>query len=519
MSRHDSMLKPVALSFALSLLSAPAWAQSAPATWTEHWFEHNQTVSRVYQDNDVAVFFDPAVSRSITWPNTFVGDVWRYTRRTYGHFGTDTQLYAIFHTAKYSGGHPSTYFDASHDYRNVIDVGSSSTTAWTSGTGNDLDIVTHEVGHIVELGSKGVHNSPAFSLWGDSKWAEIYIYDVYLGLGRTSDANRWYNLMVNGTDGFPRANTHWFRDWFYPIYKNYGGAQVLNRYFVLLAQYLPKNGGDYARNLNWGEFIHFWSGAAGVNLKTLATSAFGWPAEWETQFVQAQRDFPFTYANPGPSAVSVFQDINHGGYAAALPVGRYTLAALSAWGVRNDDITSVRVASGYKVTLYADDNFAGASLTKTADDASLVDDGWNDVASSLVVSVASTSTPSTLVQAEAYSSMSGVATEATTDTDGGSNVGFIEAGDWMAYNGINFPATGSYRIEYRVASLSGGGRLSLDLNAGATVLGTVDIPATGGWQSWTTVSHTVNVTAGTYNVGIYAQAGGWNFNWFRITRL
>jgi hypothetical protein len=98
-------------------------------------------------------------------------------------------------------------------------------------------------------------------------------------------------------------------------------------------------------------------------------------------------------------------------------------------------------------------------------------------------------------------------------------VGFIEAGDWMAYNGINFPATGSYRIEYRVASLSGGGRLSLDLNAGATVLGTVDIPATGGWQSWTTVSHTVNVTAGTYNVGIYAQAGGWNFNWFRITKL
>ncbi|WP_430384223.1 hypothetical protein [Archangium violaceum] len=27
------------------------------------------------------------------------------------------------------------------------------------------------------------------------------------------------------------------------------------------------------------------------------------------------------------------------------------------------------------------------------------------------------------------------------------------------------------------------------------------------------------MTAGTYNVGVYAQAGGWNFNWFRITRI
>lgn len=513
-------LLPASLSLVLPLLtSTPVWAaQNAPATWTEHWFEHNQTLSRVYQDDDVAVYFDSAVNRSITWPNSFVGSVWRYTRRTYGHFGTDSQLYAIFHTAKYSGGHPSTYFDASHDNRNVIDVGSSSSTAWTSGTGNDLDIVTHEVAHIVEGASKGVHNSPAFGLWGDSKWAEIFIYDVYLGLGRTSDANRWYNLMVNGTDSFPRANTHWFRDWFHPIYANYGGASVLNRYFVLLAQYLPKNGSNYARNLNWGEFIHFWSGAAGVNLKTLATSAFGWPAEWETQFAQAQRDFPFTYANPGPTAATVFQDHNHGGYAAALPVGRYTLSALNAWGVRNDDITSLKVASGYQVILYTDDNFGGASLTKTADDASLVDDGWNDIVSSLVVSTSGTANPGTLIQAEAYSSMSGVTTEATSDSDGGSNVGYIETGDWMAYNGIQFPSSGTYRVEYRVASPSGG-RLSLDLNAGATVLGTLDVPATGGWQNWTTISHTVTVTAGTYNVGVYAQTGGWNFNWFRITRI
>jgi beta-glucanase (GH16 family) len=123
------------------------------------------------------------------------------------------------------------------------------------------------------------------------------------------------------------------------------------------------------------------------------------------------------------------------------------------------------------------------------------------------------------VQAESYSSMLGVQTETTTDAGGGQNVGYIETGDWMAYNSITVPTSGSYKIEYRVASLSGGGRLSQDLNAGAIVLGAVDVPSTGGWQNWTTISQTVNINAGTYNFGIYAAAGGWNINWFRITKL
>jgi Secretion system C-terminal sorting domain/Carbohydrate binding module (family 6) len=67
--------------------------------------------------------------------------------------------------------------------------------------------------------------------------------------------------------------------------------------------------------------------------------------------------------------------------------------------------------------------------------------------------------------------------------------------------------------------LSGGGKLSCDLNAGSIVLGQLDVPSTGGWQNWTTISQTVSVNAGTYNFGVYAQAGGWNLNWIRITPL
>jgi hypothetical protein len=130
-----------------------------------------------------------------------------------------------------------------------------------------------------------------------------------------------------------------------------------------------------------------------------------------------------------------------------------------------------------------------------------------------------TAQTSTLIQAEDYSAMSGIQVEATTDTGGGSNVGYTETGDWIAYNNINFPTTGSYLIEYRVASAVTGGRLSSDLNGGTILLGNVDIPNTGDWQNWQTVTQTVNVNAGTYNFGIYIQNTGMNINWIRITKV
>ncbi|MBL8277460.1 MAG: family 16 glycosylhydrolase [Pelomonas sp.] len=120
------------------------------------------------------------------------------------------------------------------------------------------------------------------------------------------------------------------------------------------------------------------------------------------------------------------------------------------------------------------------------------------------------------IEAEAFSAQAGVQTEACSE--GGLNVGWIDTNDWMAYNSINFPTSGNYRVEYRVASPSGG-TLSLDLNAGTIQLGQLGVPATGGWQNWTTISHTVNINAGTYNVGVFAPRGGWNVNWIKFTRL
>jgi endoglucanase len=125
------------------------------------------------------------------------------------------------------------------------------------------------------------------------------------------------------------------------------------------------------------------------------------------------------------------------------------------------------------------------------------------------------------IQAEAFSQMSGIQTENTTDAGGGTNVGWIDVGDWLSYQNspVTIPTTGTYRIEYRVASLNGGGGLRLEEAGGSPVYGQIAVPWTGGWQTWTTLSQTVTLTAGTHRFGINAISGGWNLNWFRIVRI
>lgn len=105
--------------------------------------------------------------------------------------------------------------------------------------------------------------------------------------------------------------------------------------------------------------------------------------------------------------------------------------------------------------------------------------------------------------------------ETTTDSGGGYNVGWIETNEWLVYGGLSIPASGSYIVRMRVASPSGA-TAAVDLNGGSIPLGDFAIPATGGWQNWTTVTRTLNINAGTYNLGVFAKTSGWNFNWIEV---
>jgi hypothetical protein len=269
-----------------------------PATWREHWFDHNQELALFEYDEHAAIYVDGDVDRAAArWLLPWMSRIWQYTKKTYGDgFGPDPRLFSIHHQGRYGGGHPSYYFDASHDNRNVSDCGPG---PWTDNAGA-RDLTSHEVAHVVESANNGAQGSPAFPLWQDSKWAEIYQYDLYLALGLTADAQRLFNKFTGTTDAFPRPGTRWFRDWFHPLWKDHGGAQVMVRFFQLVARHFSKRPGSqrFARDLNWGEYVHFTSGAAGKDLRPLATAAFGWPAEREAQFQKARTDFPMVTYGP-----------------------------------------------------------------------------------------------------------------------------------------------------------------------------------------------------------------------------
>ena len=121
------------------------------------------------------------------------------------------------------------------------------------------------------------------------------------------------------------------------------------------------------------------------------------------------------------------------------------------------------------------------------------------------------------IEAEDFAMAAGVQTEDCSE--GGLNVGYIDAGDWIVWD-VDLPTAGSYRVEYRVASLSGNGALQLEQAGGSPTFGEpLSIPNTGDWQAWTTVSHVVNLSAGSQQLAVSVPSGGWNINWLKITQV
>ena len=122
------------------------------------------------------------------------------------------------------------------------------------------------------------------------------------------------------------------------------------------------------------------------------------------------------------------------------------------------------------------------------------------------------------IEAELYAAMSGIQTEASTDsgggTGGGRNIGYVDTGDWLQYN-IDVQTPGSYLIEYRVASELGSSGFATLVDG--IELDRQSVPNTGGWQNWVTLSATIDLQAGEQTLRINAVGPSWNMNWVRFS--
>ena len=99
----------------------------------------------------------------------------------------------------------------------------------------------------------------------------------------------------------------------------------------------------------------------------------------------------------------------------------------------------------------------------------------------------------------------------------GYDVGWLDAGDWMKYT-VPIPA-GPFSISPRVAANAAGGRFHVELG-GSNVTGAINIPATGGWQTWTTLAPRIFTNALPANsFRVVVDIAGFNLNWLQFTSL
>ena len=109
-----------------------------------------------------------------------------------------------------------------------------------------------------------------------------------------------------------------------------------------------------------------------------------------------------------------------------------------------------------------------------------------------------------------------VKAETTSDTDGGNNLGYCDAGGWAEYQ-IDVKDAGFYAVSARNASNEGNG--AFDLLADGSVLTSFKAISTGGWQNWTTLpAQRIYLPEGRHTLRIAFTESGSNLNWLQFDK-
>lgn len=98
----------------------------------------------------------------------------------------------------------------------------------------------------------------------------------------------------------------------------------------------------------------------------------------------------------------------------------------------------------------------------------------------------------------------------------GQDVGWITAGDWFSYT-RDVTVGGNYDLVLRTAGTSAGSaRIAMD----GRVLGTVSVPASGGWQTWVDAPLLgVPLPTGTHTFTVTALTGGFNLHYLDVRKV
>jgi len=144
---------------------------------------------------------------------------------------------------------------------------------------------------------------------------------------------------------------------------------------------------------------------------------------------------------------------------------------------------------------------------------------WSGTETGATPPVAATSQ----IQGSSFISESGLETETTGDSTGEYDLGYLTAGAYTVYENVDFGASGSVsQVNVRTASDGNGGTATFYLDSmTGTPIATVNLPVTGGWQTWQTVNAPVTGASGVHTLYVVFGGGGTtdsiaNVNWFQF---
>ncbi|MFI6297180.1 carbohydrate-binding protein [Nonomuraea sp. NPDC050790] len=131
---------------------------------------------------------------------------------------------------------------------------------------------------------------------------------------------------------------------------------------------------------------------------------------------------------------------------------------------------------------------------------------------------ASTAQPTT-AEGESFTSTGGVQIANHPPASGGRTAGYIENGDWAGYGAVG--TAGARGFQARISSAGAGGTIQVRSGSQTgTLLGSVAVPNTGGWENFQNVSTTLTGTASGPLFLVFTGGGGFLFDvdTFTITR-
>lgn len=125
-----------------------------------------------------------------------------------------------------------------------------------------------------------------------------------------------------------------------------------------------------------------------------------------------------------------------------------------------------------------------------------------------------------MVLAADYISVQGDVTVQESSAEGLPYVGYLDAGDALTYRAI-LPSAGTYRMQIRVASSLGEGRIQLRNAQDMTqTYATIDtLPASGDWNAWETLETTLDLFETELDLELLVIEAGFNLLWLSLQFL